>query len=327
MKGCAKGSPNPIQREIPSWMISSFFHGGLLLGLAVVTIRSMEPDRVLAIQAAIMEGEEVSLEMPLLSDAEILETEMKELEPSSLAPTLSSPSTLSDISGSLQGILEQTREETSGGENAQLHKQLQQSGGLESLGEWSRNAASAQFFGVQAVGNNFCYIVDSSASMRRDGAFDAAKRELIRSIAALKPTQRFYIYFFSDEIEALTLRASVVESRPVYATKENVQSAMEWIERVRIRGGKSPIEVLGKAIEMDPDGIFLLFDGDTRVDVAKYLQKANRVFDVISGSVPRVPIHTVGFFSQEFEPSLRRIAEENRGTYRFVPSPKRPPTR
>jgi hypothetical protein len=90
---------------------------------------------------------------------------------------------------------------------------------------------------------------------------------------------------------------------------------------VQIRGGKPPNDALEKAIEMDPDGIFLLFDGDTKVDVAAHLRKVNRSYDIISGESIRVPVHTIGFYTQNFEALMKRIAEENLGTYRFIPKP------
>ncbi|MEQ1830780.1 MAG: hypothetical protein ABL921_32820, partial [Pirellula sp.] len=82
---------------------------------------------------------------------------------------------------------------------------------------------------------------------------------------------------------------------------------------------------LANAIQMQPDGIFLLFDGDTKVDVAKFLRKTNRTDDVLSGDSPKVPIHVVHFFQDEYQRQMKQIATENAGTYRFVPPPQRPP--
>ena len=49
--------------------------------------------------------------------------------------------------------------------------------------------------------------------------------------------------------------------------------------------------------------------------------------DVIRTANPgrRVRIHTIAFYDNEGEAVLRRIAEENRGKYRFVAPPGRGP--
>ncbi len=186
-------------------------------------------------------------------------------------------------------------------------------------------ANSVQFFGVKAAGNTFCYVVDGSPSMKKDGAFAAAKAELVRSLSLLKPKQRFYISFFGGQIERLKLSGQTEELYPVYATPDNFKKTLMWIDRVQVQErGLAPNNALVEAIKMDPDGIFLLFDGDTSVDVAAHLRKANRSDDLFSKGTTLVPIHTIGFYTQEFEALMKRIAVENSGTYRFVPNLLKP---
>jgi hypothetical protein len=102
---------------------------------------------------------------------------------------------------------------------------------------------------------------------------------------------------------------------------------MEWIGQVRIqKDGRPPIDALQAAIAMQPDGIFLLFDGDTKVDdwTAK-VREMNRSKDFLSDGGPKVPIHVIHFFRDEFEKSMRMLASENEGTYRFIPRPQKSP--
>ncbi len=184
---------------------------------------------------------------------------------------------------------------------------------------------SVQFFGVQATGNTFCYLVDASPSMKRDNAFAAAKSELVRSLAQLKAKQRFYICFFGGDLTLLTLDGAAPEPFPVYATPENLQKTLAWIDKVKIQSeGKAPTVALEKAISLEPDGVFLLFDGDTRIDVPAFLRKANRSQDLIAGDQPRVPIHTIGFYDATHAGLMKQIAEENSGTFRFIPNPQQP---
>ena len=188
----------------------------------------------------------------------------------------------------------------------------------------SKMLAGADFFGVKATGNTFVYIVDSSPSMRRDGAFEAARKEIVRSLSSMKPKQRYFISFFGKEIEPMVFELGIAERYPVYAKPENVTKTIDWLSRVQIqREGLPPNNALAEAIGMQPDAIFLLFDGDTKVDVAKFLRRVNRTDDILTAGQPKVPIHVVHFFQDEFQKQMKLVAAENGGTYRFVPRPER----
>jgi len=186
--------------------------------------------------------------------------------------------------------------------------------------------AGTEFFGTKAVGNTFIYVVDASPSMQRDRAFDEAKREILRSLASMKPKQRFFIQFFGKEIEPLTFRGQSPATEPVPATKDNLAKTIEWIERVPIqKDGRPPIDAIRTAIAMQPDGIFLLFDGDTKVnDWTGRIRNLNLSNDLFSDGSPSVPIHVIHFFREEFVADMQRLAKENSGTYRFVPRPAKP---
>ena len=199
------------------------------------------------------------------------------------------------------------------------------SGSVQASMMGSKMLAGAEFFGVKAIGNTFVYIVDSSPSMRRDGAFEAARKEIVRSLSSMKPKQRYFISFFGKEIDPMVFESGVIERYPVYAKPENLTKTIDWLSRVQVqKEGLPPNNALAEAIGMQPDGIFLLFDGDTKVDVAKYLRRVNRSDDILSPGMPKVPIHVIHFFQDEFQKQMRQVAGENGGTYRFVPRPERP---
>ena len=123
----------------------------------------------------------------------------------------------------------------------------------------------------------------------------------------------------------MVLETGLVEKYPIYAKPENLTKTIDWLSLVRIqKEGLSPNHALEGAIGMQPDGIFLLFDGDTKVDVAKFLRRVNRTDDILNFGTPKVPIHVVHFYQDEFQKQMRQVAEENGGTYRFVPRPERP---
>ncbi len=299
-------------------------HGTILLVLSFVVMRHIQETKPTGIVSAPYESDRILTETPLETMGPLNSTELEEMEFSD--PSLSLPS----VNTSRFGDSPLPSLDLPGGAGMQL------AGGLssESLSQaivatpvstgGNKLTAGAEFFGVKATGSLFIYIVDCSPSMRRDNAFEAAKLEIGRSLQSMKEAQRYYIFFFGKDVERMELSIGTPEEYPVHATPENVRKTLEWLGRTAIqREGWPPNDALKAAIAMQPDGIFLLFDGDTRVDVASYLSRINRTTDLFSPGQPKVPIHVVHFFLEEYAPSMRKVAQENQGTYRFIPRQKR----
>lgn len=184
-------------------------------------------------------------------------------------------------------------------------------------------STSSSFFGAAASGNCFCYIIDGSGSMR-NGPWEAAKLELLKSLASLREKQRFYIIFFNQELSAIPLPGEREPApRPLYATQENLDHARRWVDTLRIDIGASPKNALQLAIEKETDAIYLLTDGVTTVDIPGFLRKENRIDDLILGEQVRVPIHTIAFYSLAGQEMLKQIAMENKGQFIYVPDPRK----
>ncbi len=280
---------------------------GNSLGSQVLTAAEARSDVELSSEVELLEPTEVTVTEPMPAS----------VEPSSLAKELSqlaqsaspvsvdvavSPAVGSTIAAA---ISEATSQSSAGA----------RSGGVPSLG--------GKFFGVGTGGNYFCYVVDRSGSMR-GGAWESAKGELVRSLKSLKATQKFYIIFFADEFEALPEPGSdQPASTGLYATPENIEHARQWIQSVQLNRGGPPNEALAWAIDREPDAIYLLTDGVTKVDVCGYLRKANRLEDIVSGPQVRVPIHAIAYHSLEGQQLMRQLAKENQGQFIYVPKPKK----
>lgn len=166
-------------------------------------------------------------------------------------------------------------------------------------------SGTASFFGLEATGNRFVYVVDQSGSMLQGGRLRAAQNELIRSIRALEEHMEFYVVFYNDR--TLVMPAS----GPVKATAQNKRKYEAWINEVIADGGTRPAEPMKMALELEPDAVWLLSDGEFEASVCSQVRDANRN--------ARVQIHTIAFHSNAGEAQLARIARENRGVYRFVP--------
>ncbi|MBM3965593.1 MAG: hypothetical protein FJ308_11100 [Planctomycetes bacterium] len=305
----------------PDLWISVIVHGFLLLCFSFWVIAIARPNAVLSISASNIETDEVLLETPLESPTSLDAIESTSIPtpewkpPAELLPSPQASPSLENLSIGPAPLSAQTVASSMFGQS------------LSAMGAGTKLLEGAEFFGSKAVGNTFVYVVDSSPSMRRDGAFEAAKEQIIRSLNAMKPKQRYHISFFGGELESMTFRGQTAESSPIPANPENLSKTMEWIGRIKIqRDGRPPIDALQSAIAMQPDGIFLLFDGDTKVDNwTTKIREMNRTNDFLSDGGPKVPIHVIHFFRDEFEKSMRTLASENNGTYRFMPRPQKSP--
>jgi hypothetical protein len=184
--------------------------------------------------------------------------------------------------------------------------------------------SGASFFGVKAAGRKFVFIVDSSNSMR-NGKFDAAKEELLYSIRRLTKEQSFYIIFFDANAERMVLPPdSEPPLLPVPATTENINRCERWVKTVENELRTDPYDAVKFAIEMVPDAIYLLTDGKftDRGRTERYLKANNITDDPVDGKKPRVVVHTICFWQNDGEETLKAIAKEYGGTYRFVPRGK-----
>ncbi|WDQ17998.1 vWA domain-containing protein [Rhodopirellula sp. P2] len=177
-----------------------------------------------------------------------------------------------------------------------------------------------EFCGVEGGGNHFVYLVDSSGSM--GDAFTSARSALLQSIDMLTEKQRFYVVFFDAECDYMQLSGSAApESRSAYATANNKQQLRNWAMRVSMDRGKAPYEPLRFALELKPDVIFLLSDGEFPQGIEDLLTEENRSTNLFGDTDPISIVHTISYHSREGESRMRRIAEKNFGQYRHVPKP------
>jgi hypothetical protein len=184
-------------------------------------------------------------------------------------------------------------------------------------------ASGAEFFGSKAAGNNFVFVVDCSPSMAEDNAFESAKTEILRSLSMLKPKQRYFILFFGSELIPIQFPGKPPESFLLPANGENIEKTAQWIQRLSIqKNGRHPHDAIREALAMQPDGIFLLFDGKTSSkDWRERINTLNRTDDLFSQGDVKVPIHVVHFFQEDHAVEMKRLADDNHGSYRFVPRP------
>jgi uncharacterized protein with von Willebrand factor type A (vWA) domain len=162
---------------------------------------------------------------------------------------------------------------------------------------------SARFFGLGAEETkSVVYVIDCSGSMGRPPQkFLMAQKELIRSIYALQPDQRFYVIFFNDRM--IPMQGSDM----LLATDGNKDEICGWISTAFSGGGTNPQPALERALQLQPEIIYVLSDGLFKVRVARDVQHRNR-------GQRQAAIYTIGFGDRSGEDQLQRLARENGGS-------------
>jgi len=186
-------------------------------------------------------------------------------------------------------------------------------GSIQSLGGAGGGATS--FFGIEAQGHRFAYIVDVSASMRDGGRMQRTLAELIGSVGALQTTAEFVALFYNS--------APHPAWRPLRwreASESNKDDFASRLSTIEPDGGTRPLPAFQLLYRMrvKPDAIYFMTDGRIPGETPGGVASLNARHDV--------PIHCilVGDVSgnaatrDEVIGMLERIANRSGGRFRHV---------
>lgn len=177
-------------------------------------------------------------------------------------------------------------------------------------GAGGAGAGGASFFGVEAYGNRFAYVVDVSGSMGVVGKIEALRSQLLKSVNALTENAQFLVVPFSSDAAALGNRREWVE-----ASNTGKRWAKNQIPALAPAGGTNPqpgFEIVF-AVRPRPDAIYFMTDGEFDPSVADEIALLNAQL--------KIPIHCICFASRDSEELMRKIASQSKGTFTFVPGP------
>lgn len=183
------------------------------------------------------------------------------------------------------------------------------------------SAAHGSFFGIEADGHEFVYILDMSGSM--SGArYRRASDELLRSVEGLQESQRFYVLLFDSTTVQLfndTSRRPI----PLRATRDNKDRLASWLEHSFRGGNTDPRVALRLALRMNPSAIFMLSDGKftkPRRRRADLLDSNMDAFSIVEDALSDVPIHAIAFEDPRSRENMKRLADMTQGEYRYIKS-------
>lgn len=174
--------------------------------------------------------------------------------------------------------------------------------------------ARTSLFGLVGEGFKFVYVFDRSGSMGGAGrqALQLVKEELRASLRNLDTVHQFQLIFYNDR--PVIFNPSGMPGRLAFATEENKQRALRFIDAISPEGGTEHEEALKLAIRLRPDVIFFLTDGD---DPQLSPQRIERLSRMAAG----ITIHAIEMGSGPRPVGssfLATLAAENGGKYVYV---------
>jgi hypothetical protein len=182
-----------------------------------------------------------------------------------------------------------------------------------SLGVGGGGGGAASFFGVEARGTRFAYIVDVSGSMapppgEQTGRINVLRTELFKSLNALAENAAYLVMLYNDRTSPLGGEVRWTEASDVAK-----RHSREQIDQIEASGGTQPVEAFTLVFKMrpKPDAIYFMTDGEFPEVYREQIRMLNGVF--------RVPIHCIVFGTEGAITTMKGIAADSGGTYTFVP--------
>lgn len=172
--------------------------------------------------------------------------------------------------------------------------------------------ATTAIFGSGPIkGRRFAFVLDRSKSMGAGGldVLSLAQLELFQALAPLAPENQFQIVAYHQQ--TVTLKGE----RLLPASEENKSEVREFIQRLVPFGSTDHEAGLYMALELDPDVIILLTDGDTPE------LNDGQIQDLVRVSKGRATIHCIQFGLSAEEPPgsfMRKLAGRTSGSYRYI---------
>ncbi len=169
----------------------------------------------------------------------------------------------------------------------------------------------ARFFGVEARGSRFAYVVDVSGSMQGERLV-SLKQELTNSLDGLLSASSFLVLLFNSDSVPLGGRVKWID-----ASEPAKRRIFEMLGKVVAGGGTHPEEGFEMAFSLKPrpDAIYFMTDGLFDSAVAEQVSRWNKQDRRI------VPIHCIAFGTRDSEALMREIAQASGGSFTYIAGP------
>ena len=231
--------------------------------------------------------ETLAIESPSVPDVPVPDVPVADLQDATLSDALLSPS--SDMG--------QIADRLGGGDV-----------GVGDAGASGAEGGGAKFFGVEAQGNRFAFIVDVSGSMALEGKIEALRRALEESVEGLFDTAEFTIVAFSSGAYPLGGQAAWTD-----ASERGKRWARRAIESMQTMDATDPVPAFELVTRMRPrpDAIYFMTDGEYATS------STAEIINMVS--FDKIPVHCISFVNAGAAASMREIARASGGSYTHVP--------
>ena len=175
-------------------------------------------------------------------------------------------------------------------------------------GAGGAGGGGTKFFGVEARGSRFAFVVDVSGSMGEANKLELLRSQLVRSISGLLDNSAFAVITFSSDAMPLLRR-----ERWTDASEKAKKDATGAIMRLAADGGTNPGPAFTMALNLRPrpDAIYFMTDGlfdEGVVDVVAQINKGST----------RIPIHCITLMDKSSEDFMKLMAKQSGGTYTHI---------
>ena len=300
---------------LPSWSISLAGHGAILVVLAVIATSPIhDGSAALRLDGMFLDSAEFEEFENNLSEIETTEKELLKVDVASLNSEASEDT--ADIVRDdglavslVEGLADGIGMESLGTSGLTPIESTNKGGGQATEG------TSTKFFGTQAAGSRFVFIIDASGSMTQGFRWHHAVRELERSIGELTEKQEVMVLVYNFQtIPMFYTPPKNLKLLP--ATDEFKKRLNNWLADLTPIGGTRPAHALKYSLTLEPDAIFLLSDGMLADNSIEMLAKRNKAR---GGDLGKIPVHAVSLGPNADGAELMKIiADNNNGEFNWV---------
>jgi hypothetical protein len=179
--------------------------------------------------------------------------------------------------------------------------------GSGGMGVGGSGGGGTSFFGIEARGSRFAFIVDVSGSMSMGTKLASLKAELIKSVTGLGDGGKYIVVPFASSADALMGRREWV-----YSDEPGKRWARQNIAQLAVGGSTNPKPAFDIVFAMrpKPEAIFFLTDGEFDPVVVEEVRLMNADF--------RIPINTICLETKDSQEMMLQIARESGGTFKYV---------
>jgi len=313
--GAAMFSIQYLMTVLPGWSVSFVSHVILLVLLTIIATSPLRDDAAVKLDGLMLDAATATDAEDLLMETEMTEINLLKVDVAALNSEASTETAeivrddgfnVSLVEGMADGI----------GLEAMANTGLTPLPTIDEGGvTGGTDGTSTKFYGTNAIGNRFIFVIDASDSMNEGFRWQHAIRELENSIDQLRADQKALVLLYNFQTYPM-FNTPADELKLLPVTKDFKEKLSQWLGDQIPIGGTRPAHALSYSLTLAPDAIFLLSDGMLADNSVQVLAKQNVAKDPGNGDYSKIPIHTVSLGPNVGGAELMKfIADNNDGEF------------